>query len=596
MSLHFPSIFSNSGLARSSLTAGTDSPTSLRRASRWLSISEVCTDARPKESPAAGLRRELYRATLRESGSPSPRRGIDQWIQTRALLQLRPQNFSPTTYKHPDGPSSLPATRSTSIGQLLVVVQEVPYLSGLFPPGEHQFPHYSPFALFLLLKTAPESPPHSYTCPLRGVGSPPVSFESLNSFQTRPSERAKTTIMESVKQTMRLPACLSLLIIILSTAIPLALAEPTLTDDSKCGCYMTNGTETGYFTKHKFFDFRNLAQYAGVPATINNADESGTAAVTSQYFTSEWTNTWMVGNWNNSAGDRKDATVLMVNSPNNVYIEANGDRNPASQTFLTMRTQRLEKFQTAAEIESVSGSFQFLSVRMMARTIGASGAITALFTYRGTGKLATVQEADLEIRTIDPHNTIQYTNQPSYTDGGDTIDQATQNATMPEGREWTQWAVHRLDWTPTTTAWYVDGEQVANISFQTPRDPSKIILNAWSDGGEWTGNMTRGEAAYLQIQWLDVTYNSSDTGKASKREEADNLDARDNVGPSGPLVGRATEGGCKIVCSIDETPILGKPVMLWNNGAHGRWVTEGSGFVFWIPPTTIAVLFVLSLW
>ena len=349
---------------------------------------------------------------------------------------------------------------------------------------------------------------------------------------------------------------------------------------------MTNGTDTGYFTKHRFFDFRNLAQYAGVPPTITNAHESGTAAVANQYFTStEWTDTWMVGNWSNSAGVRKDSTVLMVNSRNNVYIEANGDSNPASQTFLTLRTQRLpavqdqKEFQTAAEIESLSGGFHYLSVRMLARTIGAPGAITALFTYRRADKLADIQEADLEIRTKDPRNTIQYTNQPSYTEDGDDIPEATQNISMPGGQDWTAWAVHRLDWTPTSTIWYIDGVQVSNIRFQTPRDASKVILNAWSDGGEWSGNMTQFDAAYLQIQWLDIAFNNTESKKAEKRSSEEKDVRSSDVGPAGPLVGRAAEqGSCKVVCSIDQTTNLGQPVMLWNNGA-GRGREIGRGWI-----------------
>ena len=222
---------------------------------------------------------------------------------------------------------------------------------------------------------------------------------------------------------------------------------------------------------------------------------------------------------------------------------------------------------------------------MLARTIGAPGAITALFTYRGADKLANVQEADLEIRTKDPRNTIQYTNQPSYTDDGDDVPEATQNATMPGGLDWTAWAVHRLDWTPTNTIWYVDGVQVSNISFQTPRDASKVILNAWSDGGEWSGNMTQFDAAYLQIQWLDVAFNSTDSGKAVKRREGRSSD----VGPGGALVGRAAEqGSCKVVCSIDQTTNLGQPVMLWNNGAGRR-------LVGWGPVVGMVLLFGLGL-
>ncbi|KAK1781722.1 concanavalin A-like lectin/glucanase domain-containing protein [Copromyces sp. CBS 386.78] len=370
------------------------------------------------------------------------------------------------------------------------------------------------------------------------------------------------------------------LITLIATTSPLASAAATLTDDSKCECYLTNGTQASFFTTHRFLDFRNLAKNAGVPPTIAKSDDSGSAPVTSEYFTSkEWTETFWVQSWNNSHMTREDATVLMVNSPNNVYIEPNGDRNPSSQTRLTLRTQRLKDFQTAAEIESIGPGFQYLSVRMLARTVGSPGAITALFTYRGSDRLADVQESDLEVRTMDPHNTIQYTNQPSYTEEGEEIDRATKNVTLPNGHpDWTHWAVHRLDWTPKETVWYVDGIEIATISFQTPRDPSKVILNAWSDGGEWSGNMTVNEAAYLQIQWLEIVYNATDENPARKMK-------RDDDGAAAALSARSgndedEEGGCDVVCSIDETTERGKPVMLWNNGGVRTMVV---GLVSWIP-------------
>ncbi len=373
--------------------------------------------------------------------------------------------------------------------------------------------------------------------------------------------------MEPLNRILSLPVSLSSLVLLISAAAPLAAAQANLTEDSSCGCYLTNGNQSTYYTNHRFFDFRSLPQYAGVPSVIRDSKSSPGADPTSGYFTSkEWTDFWMLGSWNNSNGARADATVLMVNSPNNIYIEANTEANPSSQTWLTLRTQRLREqgqqqdFQTAAEVESASAKFKHLSLRMRARTIGARGAITAMFTYRGADTLANVQESDLEIRTSDPRNLIHYTNQPAYTDGGDVVAQATQNATMPGGLDWTAWAVHRMDWTDGRTTWFVDDVLVAQIEFQAPRDESNVILNAWSDGGKWTGNMSLNDAAYLQVQWLELVYNS--TEKTAKRADA--------------------SPACGAVCSIDQTPQLGKPVMLWStakvNGAGklgAAWVQGG---------------------
>ena len=398
---------------------------------------------------------------------------------------------------------------------------------------------------------------------------------------------------------MRLPASLSSLLILISAAVPLASAAGTVTDHSKCDCYLTNGTEARFFSHHEFFDFRSQSQYAGVPAVISEVNESATAPVTSDYFSSEeWTKMWIMSNWNNSNGARKDASVLMVNSPSNVYIEANADGGDSPQTWLTLRTQRLKDFQSAAEIESLSQGFQFLSVRMLARTIGAKGAITALFTYRRSDQLATVQEADLEVRTMDPDNLIHYTNQPSYTEDGQTLDGATENATLADGLKWSDWAVHRLDWTPTRNTWFVNGKQIAQISFQTPRDSSKIILNAWSDGGKWAGNMSVNSAAYLQIQWFEVVYNSTEAvehGNKKKTRGLLEVDAEDGGHGFERLGERAdssSQGICKAICSVDETPTQGQPVMLWGSGA--RRLMEHAGLTGWIPSVMVLAMFALS--
>ncbi|KAH7252425.1 putative xylanase 3 [Fusarium tricinctum] len=338
--------------------------------------------------------------------------------------------------------------------------------------------------------------------------------------------------------------------------------------DDECSCYLTNGTNSAYYSQHTFHDFRDLGEYARVPSPIQNASRK--AGVASDYFKSDtWNNTWSIQDWNNRGSGgvslSGDATVLMVNSPNNVYIEKNDDDNAASDTFLTMRTMRLPGFQSAAEFESVS-TYHYVSVRMLARVTGGAGACMALFTYLGGEELADVQEADIEIMTRDAKNRIQYTNQPSFTEDGDEVPKATRNATLPEGVKWDNWVVHRLDWTPERSVWYVQGQEVASIEFQTPKDPAQIILNAWSDGGSWSGNMSVGSAAYMQIQWIDMVYNAT-KGNEDKR----GLDGQMLEGDVGQKKGLARrddgEDECKVVCSIDDVDKAGKTKVLWKSAA-----------------------------
>ncbi|RYP70533.1 hypothetical protein DL769_004926 [Monosporascus sp. CRB-8-3] len=356
----------------------------------------------------------------------------------------------------------------------------------------------------------------------------------------------------------------SLLILLFASSAATQDAYPQVVSDDQCQCYFTNGSNAHYFTKHKFFDFRSLSEHAGVPEIIRDPWDGSHALATSDYFLSdEWTDNWTTQSWNNSElleSGANDASYLLVNSPSNIYIEANRDEDAASDTYLTMRTGRLPGFQTAAEFESVATGFHYISVRMFARTRGAPGAVTAMFTYRGADELANVQESDLEIRTMDPLETVQYTNQPSYTVDGDEVPEATRNVTLPRGLRWTDWAVYRMDWTPTTTTHYVDGEEVAAIRFQNPRDPSQLFFNCWSDGGSWSGVMRRGHEAFLQIQWIDMVYNQTTKNTArSEGEASEQLD----------VLTERDAGPCHQVCSIDQTDKVGTTVLIDAGGSGG---------------------------
>lgn len=359
-----------------------------------------------------------------------------------------------------------------------------------------------------------------------------------------------------------------------------AAADYKATNDSQCGCYLTNGSTGAYFTTHKFYDFRSMSEHINVPsASVSSPDAASQADTTNDYFNSAvWTDAWGIQQWNNSDGLGDDGVdrTLMVNSPANIYFEQNTDTNAQSDTYLTLRTARLDDFQTAAEFESAEQTFHYVSARMYARTTGASGAVTAMFTYRGSDDPNSIQEADLEIRTVDPPDVIQYTNQPSYSPSGDAVDAATRNATVPVG--WDEWAVHRMDWSTESTMWYVDGVNVSQISFQTPRDPSYIIFNSWSDGAFWSGNMSIGDEAYLQIQWIELVYNTTTGNETSDDSQA--------AGKRGLF---RREDKCQVVCSVDETDTVGTPVLLADGAPAMRCGMLGVS----VPALTILFMYAL---
>lgn len=368
-----------------------------------------------------------------------------------------------------------------------------------------------------------------------------------------------------------------------------------------CECFLTNGTAPEYYSNHLFLDYRNLTQFAGVPAAIDNEDAVSDAPVTSDFFSSEaWAKYWGIQTWDNSKGKGQgfsnDATVHMINSANNLFIQANKDDNADSATYLTMRTKRFKDFQTAAEFEAVRYDYKFLSLRMLARTVGSAGAVAGIFTYRNSSDPAKVQEADIEILTRDPGNVIQYTNQPSDLPDIGAIPEATRNATLPNGVKWSDWAVHRVDWTPERSVWYINGQDVASIAFQVPRDAAGINFNMWSDGGSWSGNMSVGAEASLEIKWIEMVYNSTST--AADAAPSANKMARSGLQhPRATRVAKRSGKGktCQVVCSIDTGAQPGASAVLFTSSQSlGARLTSFGGQ--WFPFCMAAVALLLPVW
>ncbi|KAI3321378.1 concanavalin A-like lectin/glucanase domain-containing protein [Xylariaceae sp. AK1471] len=313
----------------------------------------------------------------------------------------------------------------------------------------------------------------------------------------------------------------------ISQGWPLTNAAITTAPRSEnCDCYKATADSTAYFANRKFFDFRNIAN-PRTPSAIAGGQDPGADAAAGQthpYFaTAAWSETWGIQNWE-TAGEG----VRRVNSANNIYVAASDSSSPGDDgtTHLTMRTQRFSDYQSTAEVESQSTDYQYLTVRMRARTRGASGAVTALFTYKGSEDPNLVQEADIEIRTLTNATVVQYTNQPGTVDGED-VDAATRIASLPS--PWTEWQEHRYDWTPGSSDWFVDGEKVASIQYQTPTNPLSVILNVWSDGGIWSGVMGVGETAQMDIQWIDLTYNTGASQTGTDKGACENVCVIDDL-------------------------------------------------------------------
>lgn len=296
---------------------------------------------------------------------------------------------------------------------------------------------------------------------------------------------------------------------------------------NNCDCYVINGNYPTYFKNYGFWDFRSLSQYAGVAPLIETFEGNSRAGFTSDFFSrnSSFQTFWAPQNW------QSEDEILRTNSFNNLYIAPSSDGGGSSSsdtTMLQMRTARGSDFQSTAAFQS-KDLVDHASMRMYSRTHGDPGACTAIFTYLGAESIKDVQEADIEFLTKDPETKVHYTNQPAHLGNGTLVHGAGNNMTMPGGKRWTDWLEHRMDWTPGRTTWSLDGQEMLSQTFQAPVDPSRIVLNAWSDGGSWTGMMSEGGQAFQDIQWIEMAYNLAD------------------------------EGSCARVCSVDDGAV-GSPV------------------------------------
>jgi hypothetical protein len=363
---------------------------------------------------------------------------------------------------------------------------------------------------------------------------------------------------------------------ILLTILQPTVAEivSSLQDNSEnCSCYVVNSGESStptYFQYHRFWDFRQIAaetrnSYVSTPPRVNDTQDSGDEPVWNPEFfdTQAWNADWAVMNWSKNATD--EFPVRMVNSLANVYLQQDDEDD---ESYLTLRTTRLDDFQSAAEVENVQKNMLHASMRIYGRVRGAKGAVAGFFTFADDDN-----ETDIEILTSDSKNTIRYTNQPSLTPSGDQVQQASISTTsLPS---WTDWRTHRIDWLPKDSYWYLDGEQTAHNTYSVPRRPSGLVLNMWSDGGEWSGEMKVGDSAEFQIMWVEMVFNTSGPVEGVQNY----LEKR-----------KKKSKRCEVVCKIDNVDELGTPevVSVHRSVAAGMGVSwavlglVGLGTAFWV--------------
>lgn len=360
----------------------------------------------------------------------------------------------------------------------------------------------------------------------------------------------------------RLPPLAVLLLPLSALLSPAAATYPytstqneTPKDNSPdCNCYVVksgdNSETPNYFQYYRFYDFRNLPDaLSESPPLVNDSVIAGQQPIwqPSLFNSDAWNADWGIQNWSKPA--TSDFPTPMNNSLANIYL-----LEEDNTSFLTLRTSKQETYQTAGEIENMQKNLMHVSMRMYGRVRGDKGAVAGFFTF-----FDDENETDIEILTDDPTDQIRYTNQPSVDKEGNEIAAASVGPTdLPS---WEDWQTHRIDWLDKRSFWYLNNKQVAANSYSVPRKPSFLTLNMWSDGGEWSGNMTEGGSAEFQIQWIEMTFNTSGpyTGAKGGEKRSVELEKR--------------KEGCKTVCKIDDVAQIGTPEIVHQGGASGMAVS-----------------------
>ncbi|KAH8731244.1 concanavalin A-like lectin/glucanase domain-containing protein [Phaeosphaeriaceae sp. PMI808] len=320
-------------------------------------------------------------------------------------------------------------------------------------------------------------------------------------------------------------------------------SETPKDNNANCSCYVvSSGAQSNtpqYFQYYRFYDFRNLAgSLSSAPSLINETQNASLVpSWQPDLFNSpDWQKDWGLQNWSKKA--TPDFPVPMSNSPANVYVGKEGNG-----TFLSLRTSRVEDHMTSSEIENAQKNLMHVSMRMSGRVIGDAGAVAGFFTFFDDSN-----ESDIEILTRDPKDKTRYTNQPAVDKQGNEITAASVGPSNLA--PWNEWQTHRIDWLPKNSYWYLNNKQVAANTYSVPRKPSFLVLNMWGDGGEWSGNMTVGGSAEFQIQWIEMTFNTSGPYTGAKGSKGG--DKR-----SVELEKRGKR--CNNVCKIDDVQKTGTP-------------------------------------
>ncbi|PGH27510.1 hypothetical protein AJ80_00751 [Polytolypa hystricis UAMH7299] len=281
--------------------------------------------------------------------------------------------------------------------------------------------------------------------------------------------------------------------------------------DTSCTAFQSRGLAKSIWQYYRFYDFRNI----GRSGSYNEPTvDSKTARIVTDR---SWTDDWYLRDYPRKSPAPPIIPVDFI--PERVNITNSTDDSRDYSTFLTLSSARIDdETQEGGEITFKEFNVTAASIRVYARVHGIRGACAGIFTY-----LNDTQESDIEIFTKDPQNIIHYSNQPASTGEPDwtPIPGATVNRTMPDDTKWTDWHMHRLDWIPDRSVFFVNGHQINTTTLHVPvaSPPSGIYIDMWGSNSSWVGEMPIGGEAWFDIQWIELLFNASTPSPRAKDRE-----------------------------------------------------------------------------
>ncbi|KAH6995276.1 concanavalin A-like lectin/glucanase domain-containing protein [Ilyonectria destructans] len=292
--------------------------------------------------------------------------------------------------------------------------------------------------------------------------------------------------------TLPYPLCI---IVLLALVFPAPLAAAAEGRYSNCSSFATNGSAASQFAYYRFYDFRNISSDTWDSIEEPKSPNNVTAGASTHDMS--WQLDWVRRDGLRYPGPDVGADLLPIDyQPDKVHI-----------AFVSSRQS--ETAHQSSGIDFNDESILHLSLRLYARITGAPGACTAFFTYEND-----TQEADIELLTRNKPDVVGFNTQPTLDIHGKFVPDSHWNMSFPNNITRDSWVNYRMDWVGDQVVWYVNGVHMANTSVNVPVEPSRLSIAMWGNGGTWTGNMTLGKSALLEVQWIEVVYNLSGTSPA----------------------------------------------------------------------------------